>query len=159
MTKQQSDQAWHSLSAEAAVEKADSRPSGLEDAEIRERQERFGGNKLPEPGQKTALQRFLAQFHNILIYILIGAAVLTAVLGHWLDSIVIAAVVLINALMGFIQEGKAQKALESIRKMLSLEADVLRDDEKTRVPAEELVPGDIVFIKSGDKVPADLRLL
>ncbi len=159
MTKQQSDQAWHSLSAEAAVENADSRPSGLEDAEIRERQERFGGNKLPEPGQKTALQRFLAQFHNILIYILIGAAVLTAVLGHWLDSIVIAAVVLINALMGFIQEGKAQKALESIRKMLSLEADVLRDDEKTRVPAEELVPGDIVFIKSGDKVPADLRLL
>jgi magnesium-transporting ATPase (P-type) len=99
------------------------------------------------------------QFNNTLIYILIIAAIVTALMDHWIDTWVILAVVIVNGLIGFIQEGKAEKALESIREMLSLEAVVRRDGEKKTVDAEELVPGDIVLLKSGDKIPADIRLL
>jgi len=159
MSDPQANLSWHSITPEAAIEQSGSSASGLDEAEAAERIARFGGNKLPEPLSKSKLQRFLAQFHNLLIYILIGAGVVTALLGHWLDSVVIAAVVVVNAVVGFIQEGKAQHAMESIRKMLSLEATVLREGRKERIRAEGLVPGDIVFLKSGDKVPADLRLL
>lgn len=159
MSDPQANLSWHSITPEVAIEKSGSRTSGLDEAEAAERIARIGGNKLPEPLSKTKLERFLSQFHNLLIYILIGAGVITALLGHWLDSVIIAAVVVVNAVVGFIQEGKAQHAMESIRKMLSLEATVLREGRKERIRAEGLVPGDIVFLKSGDKVPADLRLL
>jgi magnesium-transporting ATPase (P-type) len=136
-----------------------SQPAGLHPKEAADRLEQHGKNSLPEAAGKSALQRFLAQFHNLLIYILLAAALVTAALGHWLDSLVIAGVVLVNSLIGFVQEGKARQALESIRKMLSLEATVLRDGNQSRIAAESLVPGDIVLLKSGDKVPADLRLI
>ncbi len=103
--------------------------------------------------------RLLLQFHNVLIYVLLGAAVVTATLGHAVDTAVILGVVLINALIGFIQEGKAEKSLDAIRKMLSLHAVVLRDGRPQEIAAEDLVPGDIVLLASGDKVPADLRLI
>jgi magnesium-transporting ATPase (P-type) len=150
---------WHSLPVAESLEKLQAQAGGLTEEEVRRRLKKFGRNKLPETKGQTALARFLGQFRNILIYVLLGAAALTAAMGHWLDSTVIAAVVVINAIIGFIQEGKAQKALESIRAMLSLEATVLRDGQKKRVRAEELVPGDIVTLQSGDKIPADLRLL
>ncbi len=105
------------------------------------------------------LRRFLAQFENLLIYVLIAAAAVTAALGHWVDTGVILAVVLVNAVLGFLQEGKAERALDAIREMLSPQAIVIRDRRRRMVPAEELVPGDIVFLQSGDKVPADLRLV
>lgn len=102
--------------------------------------------------------RFLAQFHNLLIYVLIAAGIVTSLLNHWIDSGVIFGVVIINALIGFIQEGKAERALDAIRNMLSHKAMVKRDGRFISVLAEELVPGDIVLLQSGDKVPADIRL-
>nr|WP_231363562.1 cation-transporting P-type ATPase [Thioalkalivibrio sulfidiphilus] len=133
--------------------------NGLTADQARERLERFGYNRLPPPERTGPLKRFLLQFHNVLIYILIAAAVGTALLQHWVDTGVILGVVLINAIIGFIQEGKAEEALDAIRNMLSPKALVLRDGQRRTVPAEELVPGDIVFLQAGDKVPADLRLL
>jgi magnesium-transporting ATPase (P-type) len=101
----------------------------------------------------------LLQFHNLLIYVLLAAAGVTALLAHWVDTSVIVGVVVINAIIGFIQEGKAEQAMEAIRRMLSPEATVLRGGKRIVVAAETLVPGDIVLLQSGDKVPADLRLL
>ena len=154
------DQAWHAETADAATEHLKSRPDeGLSTAEARKRLEAFGPNKLPEPESRHPLMRFLAQFHNILIYLLLVAAVVAGFLGEFVEAAVILAVVIINVLISFIQEGRAEKALEGIRNMLSLDAAVLRDGQRKRIDAEDLVPGDIVRIRSGDKVPADLRLL
>jgi magnesium-transporting ATPase (P-type) len=103
--------------------------------------------------------RFALQFHNVLIYVLLGAGAITAALGHWVDSGVIFGVVLIKAIIGFVQEGKAEEAIAAIRKMLSLNARVLHHGRRHAIPAQEVVPGDVVLLESGDKVPADLRLL
>ena len=102
--------------------------------------------------------RFLLHFHNLLIYVLLVSAFITALLGHWVDTTVILAVVVLNAVIGVIQEGKAEKAMDAIRHMLAPRAAVLRDGRRTTVPGDELVPGDIVLLEAGDKVPADLRL-
>ncbi len=102
--------------------------------------------------------RFLSQFNNILVYVLLGAGFTKLMLNLWVDAAIIFGVVILNALLGFIQEGKAEKALESIRNMLSAEARTLRGGETRMIPAEEVVPGDIVLLESGDKIPADLRL-
>ena len=150
--------AWHGQSVESVFEILQTDKTGLSEDEAAKRLEEYGPNKLPEGKTKTALQRFLLQFHNVLIYVLMVAAVITALLDHWIDTWVIVAVILINAIIGFIQEGKAEKALESIKKMLSLEASLIRNGTKKRVDAEKLVPGDVVELESGDKVPADLRL-
>lgn len=138
--------------------KADPR-HGLEQEEARKRVEEHGPNTLTPARKRGPLARFLLQFHNVLIYVLLGAAALTTLMEHWLDAAVIFGVVVINALIGFIQEGKAEKALEAIRKMLSHQAMVLRGGKRVQIAARDLVPGDIVFLQSGDKVPADLRLL
>lgn len=151
---------WYAREAEQVTEKFEVTPaSGLSQAEWRQRLERYGANILTPPRKKGPLLRFLLQFHNVLIYVLLGAAAVTLLMRHWLDAGVIFGVVVINALIGFIQEGKAEKALEAIRNMLSQQAMVLREGKRTLIAAEELVPGDIVLLQSGDKVPADLRLL
>jgi magnesium-transporting ATPase (P-type) len=103
--------------------------------------------------------RFLSQFNNVLVYVLLAAGFTKLMLNLWIDAAIIFGVVILNGLLGFIQEGKAEKALESIRNMLSAEARTLRNGETRMIPAEELVPGDIVLLESGDKVPADLRLV
>jgi magnesium-transporting ATPase (P-type) len=149
---------WHAVAVEQVFEQLGSSPDGLLPEEIRQRIELYGPNRLPPPKKRGHLLRFLHQFHNLFIYVLLAAGLITAVLGHWLDFGVILGVVIINALIGFIQEGKAEKALESIRRMLSLQASVIRNGNREVVPAEELVPGDVVLVQSGDKVPADLRL-
>lgn len=150
---------WHALPAEDALKQLNSNEQGLSGSEVAQRLQQFGRNVLPEARKQPAWLRFLLQFHNVLIYILIAAALATALMQHWIDTIVILAVVVINAVVGFIQEGKAEKALDGIRKMLSLHAIVRRDGEKQDVEADALVPGDVVLLESGDKVPADLRLL
>lgn len=137
----------------------DTGPQGLSHAEAEARLRRFGANVLPAVKGSNALTRFLLQFHNVLIYVLLAAALVTALLGHWIDSGVILGVVFINAAIGYVQEGKAEKALEAIRSLLSHSAHVTREGQKMTVPAELLVPGDMVFVASGDKIPADLRLL
>jgi magnesium-transporting ATPase (P-type) len=150
---------WHHQPATAALAALESRPDGLSEAEARERLARFGPNRLTPPKRRGPLMRFLLQIHNVLIYVLIGAAGVTAFLGEWVDTGVILGVVLINAFIGFIQEGKAEKSLDAIRNLLSPRATLIRDGHRREVPAEELVPGDIVLLVSGDKVPADLRLI
>ncbi len=132
---------------------------GLAEAEAALRRQQYGPNVLRPPGRRGPLLRFLLQFHNVLIYVLLGSSVVTALLGHWVDTGVIIGVVVINAVIGFIQEGKAERALDAIRNMLSLHAMVVRQGKRSTVPAEELVPGDVVVLTSGDKVPADLRLI
>ena len=151
--------AWEALPAGEVLRALGSRPQGLDPEEARRRLERFGPNRLPEPARRPAWRRFLAQFRNLLIYVLLAAGAVTAALGHWLDSGVILGVVLLNAFIGFVQEGRAERALEGLRRMLSPRAVVRRGGRARTVPAEELVVGDVVLLAAGDRVPADLRLL
>ncbi|MBF1166246.1 MAG: HAD-IC family P-type ATPase, partial [Dechloromonas agitata] len=150
---------WHARAAAAALAEQGTASAGLSAAEAARRLASHGPNRLTPPQKRGPLLRFLLQFHNVLIYVLLGAAVVTAALGHLVDTGVILGVVVINALIGFIQEGKAEKSLDAIRNMLSLRAVVMRDGRRQEIDASELVPGDIVVLTSGDKVPADLRLI
>lgn len=150
---------WHSLSEEQVLQRLESTASGLTDTQVQHRLRQFGHNRLPEPQKRSILRRFLAQCHNVLIYVLIFSALVTALMAHWVDSAVIFTVVLINALIGLIQEGKAESAILALRHLLSNQAMVMRNRMTLQVPAELLVPGDIVSLQAGDKVPADLRLL
>ena len=150
---------WHALPADQALLDLATARGGLSDAEVARRLAMYGPNQLPPPQRHGPVVRFLLQFHNILIYVLLAAAAVTALLGHTVDTGVILGVVLINAIVGFVQEGKAESALAAIRKMLSLRALVLRNGERQEILAEQLVPGDWVIVQSGDKVPADLRLV
>jgi magnesium-transporting ATPase (P-type) len=151
--------AWHAMSDDDALSRLESSPEGLSDDAATARLSQYGPNRLQQEKVRPWWQRLLEQFNNILMLILIVAAVASLVLGHTLDAFAILGVVIIIALIGFIQEGKAEQALESIRNMLSPRANVLRNGRRHSIPAEELVPGDIVMIESGDRVPADLRLL
>ena len=132
--------------------------TGLSSDEARARLVQVGPNRLPEPPQRPAILRFLSHFNDTLIYILLGAAAIKAIMRDWLDFSVIIAVAIINAIIGFVQEGRAEKALDGIRGMLSADASVRRDGAWATIAAEDLVPGDIVRLMPGDKVPADLRL-
>ncbi len=155
----QQDAAWHALDAAEALTRLDVDREGLTPAEAERRRARAGRNALPEPPRRSAFDRLMRQFNNLLIYVLIAAGLVTAMLGHWTDTIVILAVVILNAAIGFWQEGRAEDALAAVRDMLSAEATALRDGARQTLPAADLVPGDIVLLEAGDRVPADLRLL
>lgn len=150
---------WHALDADSVLQALKASAGGLGSVDAAERLKIHGANRLPEKAKRGVLVRFLLHFHNILIYVLLGAAVITFALGHTVDTFVILAVVLANAAIGFVQEGKAEKAMDAIRGMLAPRANALRDGQRCSVPGETLVPGDIVLLEPGDKVPADLRLL
>jgi len=132
---------------------------GLAPGEAGARLDHYGPNRLPEAPRASALVRFARQFNNLLILVLIAAAAITALLGHWIDTGVILAVVAINAVIGFVQEGRAEAALDALRNMLAPRANVMRGGERMAVAGTDLVPGDIVLLDAGDKVPADLRLI
>lgn len=131
---------------------------GLDTQEIQGRQAQFGPNLIPAVRGRGPWMRFLLQFHTPLVYILLTAAAITALLQEWVDSGVIFGVVLVNAVIGFLQESSAVKALAALAQTTLTEASVVRAGELRRISSTELVPGDIVFLQSGDKVPADLRL-
>jgi magnesium-transporting ATPase (P-type) len=151
---------WHAMSAEEIEKKLRVDPSrGLDAAEAAERLRTYGPNRLPQGKKKGPLMRFLAQFNNILVYVLLTAGFIKLMLSLWLDASIIFAVVILNSLLGFLQEGRAEKALDSIRNMLSAEARAVRGGETRLIPAEDLAPGDIVLLESGDRIPADLRLI
>ncbi len=149
---------WHAEVAKTVLETLETTPGGLSNEEINNRLVTHGPNRLPEPEARSPLIRFFYQFHNVLIYVLIAASAVTAMLGHWVDASVILGVVFLNALIGFVQEGKAENALKAIRQMLSPNAMVIRNGRQITIRSETLVPGDIVLLQSGDKVPADLRM-
>jgi magnesium-transporting ATPase (P-type) len=151
---------WHAMPADEVVKRlTTSADKGLDAAEASARIRQYGPNRLPEGRKRGPLMRLLSQFNNILVYVLLGAGFTKLMLGLWVDAAIILAVVILNALLGFVQEGKAEKALDSIRNMLSAEARTVRGGETRMIPAEQLVPGDLVLLESGDKIPADLRLV
>jgi len=151
---------WHAMAADEVEQRFNVDPAqGLDAADAAGRLGTYGPNRLPQGKKKGPLARFLAQFNNILIYVLLAAGFIKLMLSLWLDASIIFAVVILNSLLGFLQEGRAEKALDSIRNMLSAEARVLRGGAVRLIAAEELVPGDIVLLESGDKIPADLRLV
>ena len=149
---------WHTESAKTVFTSLDTTPIGLSKEEASNRLAKHGPNLIPEMRTRGPLVRFFYQFHNVLIYVLMAASAVTAILGHWLDASVILGVVVVNAVIGFVQEGKAENALRAIRQMLAPNAMVMREGRQVTILAEALVPGDIVLLQSGDKVPADLRL-
>jgi len=133
--------------------------SGLSDEEVARRREEFGPNRVDARRATPAWLRFLQQFHQPLVYVLLAAGAVTALLGEWVDSSVIFGVVLIGAVIGFFQESKAEKAIEALTRLVVTETTVRREGRKQRVRSEEVVPGDVVLLQAGDRVPADLRLL
>lgn len=150
---------WHNLSIDKTLDSLAVSKEGLTAPEAQRRLKTYGKNTIPIGRSYSAVQRFFAQFNNVLIYILLASALITALMQHWTDTGVIAAVIIINALIGFIQEQKAEAALLAIRDLLSPHATVLRDGEIHMVDAALLVLGDVVMLVAGDKVPADLRLM
>jgi cation-transporting P-type ATPase F len=150
---------WHHLPANEVVDLLDSdKEKGLDLFDVNDRQKQFGPNVITGKKGEGPLLRFLLQFHQPLIYILLVAGTVTALLQEWVDSGVIFGVVLVNALIGFIQEAKAVKAIEALARTMTTEATVLRAGGKQRISSTEVIPGDIVLLQSGDKVPADVRL-
>ncbi len=154
------DQHWHALPAEEVVDLLETdAEQGLDLFAVQHRQAQFGANAITQRSGPSALQRLLAQFKDPLIIILIGAGVVTLVLRDWVDAVVIFAVVLLNALVGYVQEAKAVAAIEALAASMSTEATVVRGGDTLRLPAADIVPGDLVLLQAGDKVPADLRLV
>ncbi len=149
---------WHAEETDTVFKLLKTAKGGLSTDEAAHRLAEYGPNRLPEARSRGPLIRFFYQFHNVLIYVLLVASAVTAMLEHWVDASVILGVVFINAVIGFVQEGKAEDALRAIRQMLSPNAMVVRDGRQVSIQAEELTPGDIVLLQSGDKVPADMRL-
>ena len=151
---------WHHLTKKQILDLLETQPNqGLHPLEVENRLTRFGSNTLTQKEDKNTLTIFLEQFNQPLIYILMAAGVITGILEEWVDMGVIFAVVLLNAIVGFIQEAKAMQAMKALAKVMQSEATVVRTGQKQRIWATDLVPGDIVLLQSGDKVPADMRLL
>jgi magnesium-transporting ATPase (P-type) len=147
------------MAADAALAALASSTAGLSDAEAARRLDEHGPNRLPQGPRRSALARFLLQFHNLLIYVLLAAGALAAATGHPTDALVVLAVVILNAIIGFVQEGRAEEALAAIRGMIDPHASVIRDGRRVTIGADKVVPGDIVLLEAGDRVPADLRLV
>jgi magnesium-transporting ATPase (P-type) len=149
---------WHSMDVETVRDKLEASQNGLTDDQVTRRLEEHGTNMLPSVKPRPAWLRVLAQFNNVLIYVLMIAVLVTALLGHWLDTAVIFAVVLLQGIVGFIQEGRAEQALAAIRHMLAPRALALRGGRRVHIDASELVPGDVLLLEPGDRVAADIRL-
>ena len=148
---------WYQRTVSEVIESLETESSGLTSNEAKARLAKYGYNELKFK-RRGSLVRFLLQFNSALIYILLVAAAVTAILGMWIDAAVILAVVLANAIIGFIQEGRAEASMEAVTRMIVPECTVLRDNKQKDIPSRELVPGDIVVLEEGDRVPADLRL-
>ncbi|HCU0927737.1 TPA: HAD-IC family P-type ATPase [Klebsiella pneumoniae] len=151
-------QVWQQT-VDAVLAQTKSQAAGLSSADAAERLNTCGPNALPEKKGKPGWLRFLAHFNDVLIYVLLAAAALTAIMGHRVDTLVILGVTVINALIGHIQESNAEKSLQGIRNMLSSDARVQRNGKHETIPTRDLVPGDIVILRAGDRVPADMRLI
>ena len=157
--KQASTTAWHALSADEVLKELSSSAKGLSTSEAQQRLQHYGPNELPPPITVPTWRRFLRHFNDPLIMLLLAAAVVSLLFFHYIDAGVILAVVIINAVIGFVQEGRAEQSLSALRSMLSPTARVLRNGERVILPVEELVPGDVILLEAGDRVPADARLL
>ena len=150
---------FSSMSAEEALEHFQSSEIGITRNEARKREQRYGPNELEQQKGTSPLQLFIGQFKSFIIFILMGATIISAALGEWLDATVIFIILILNAVMGFVQEFRAEKSIEALRKMASLKAVVYRDGKEVKVDARELVPGDVIVLETGEKLPADARII
>lgn len=146
---------WHQLSLSDAFIKLDSRYEGLSAAEAVERLKKIGANELQEGKKKSIVKMLLSQFKDIMILILLVAAVISGFLGDITDTIVIIVIVFLNAILGFYQEYRADKAMQALKKMSVTQAKVLRNKQMMTLPATQLVPGDVILLETGNAVPAD----
>ncbi|MEW6331171.1 MAG: HAD-IC family P-type ATPase, partial [Pseudomonadota bacterium] len=152
--------AWHALAVEEVARRLDTDPrAGLGAAEAKTRLERHGANEIREGRRRGPLAMFLGQFTDFMILVLIAAAIVSGLIGDVTDTLVIVAIVVLNAVIGFVQEYRAERAIAALKQMAALTAHVVRGGHSQMVPAAELVPGDVVRIEAGNAVPADLRLL
>ena len=151
---------WHSIEINDVLQEFNSNShTGLKESEISERQQKYGKNVLTQKKGDGPIKRFFLQFHNSLLYVLIISGFITLFLKQWADCSVIFGVVLVNAIVGFIQESKALKSLEALAKSMTTQAVVMRDGKRMHIDSSEVVPGDILFFVSGDKVAADIKLI
>ena len=150
---------WYGISADETVRRLGSGLKGLTATEVEARRTRYGYNELSGEKRGGILKAIYKQINQLLIYILLLAAVVTAILGHMIDTAVILAVVLANVVIGLVQELKADKAIEALDKLVVSECTVVRDGQRTTIPSREIVVGDMVLFESGNKVPADVRLV
>jgi Ca2+-transporting ATPase len=151
--------AWHALNVDDVVVKLGTSPTGLNQNEAKRRVEHLGYNELEREKKPSSLAIFLRQFKNILVIILLAATLISLALGETVNAAVIFGIVIAVALLGFLQEYRAERALEALKRMAALTATVMRGGMESEIPARELVPGDIVVLSVGDKIPADLRLI
>ncbi|MBE2234155.1 MAG: cation-translocating P-type ATPase [Anaerolinea sp.] len=151
--------AWHSLDTAAALSRLAVAETGLSSAEVARRTEQYGLNELKEKPRPTFLQLVIGQLNNFIVILLIIASIISALLGDWFEAAVIMLIVVLNAILGVVQESRAEEALAALKKMAAPESQVLRDGKHVSVPARQLVPGDIVFLEAGNFIPADIRLI
>lgn len=152
-------QAYQSSISDVTTELKTDLETGLLSSQIPARQEKYGPNRLPDQSSPSILGMMLEQFNDFMVWVLIGAVVISGFLGQMDDAIAIIAIVILNAVMGFVQEYRAERSLQALKELAAPEADVLRDNERKEVPTDELVPGDILYLKPGDKIPADGRII
>ncbi|MDD1677615.1 MAG: HAD-IC family P-type ATPase, partial [Methanomicrobiales archaeon] len=156
---QEGQKAWQGTAPEEVLERLDSRPDGLSEEEARKRLERYGRNELKEEGRVTKLEIFVRQFKSVLIFILFFAAILSLLVQEYLDFLAILLILIFNAILGFVQEWQAERAIEALKQMLGLKTVAYRDGQEREIEATLLVPGDVVVLKTGSRVPADLVVL
>ncbi len=157
--KQQLNKPWHNQPSSLVLEEVQSRDDGLSGTEANIRLTHYGHNRLPQAKARTWYARLWSHINNMLIWIMLVSAFIAAALGHGVDAAVILLVIVVNTVIGYVQEGKAEKALDAIRSMVAPRASVLRDGKRRTLDADEIVPGDLVILEAGDRVPADLRLI
>lgn len=150
---------WHQKEIGDIIEELNSSPQGLSEDEVRKRLEKYGLNELKEKKKKTPFMMFLDQFKDFMILVLIAAAIISGIIGEATDTIAIIVIVVLNAIIGFVQEYRAEKAMAALKKMAAPEATVIRDEMPANIPASQIVPGDVVILEAGKIVPADTRLI
>jgi len=150
---------WHTKTPEKIFTELQTSKKGLSKQEVEQRLIKYGRNQISKKKKKSKILLFIKQFNSPLIYILFAAMIISFIFDHLIDAYVILAVVLINATIGFVQERKAERAIDALKKLIISYAKVFRGETLVKIPAEELVPGDVIFLEEGDKVPADARII
>ncbi|HRE32685.1 MAG TPA: cation-transporting P-type ATPase, partial [Candidatus Berkiella sp.] len=157
--KNENQEIWYSKSCDKMFEQMRTRQEGLNEEEISQRIKEYGHNALPQAESRSWYVRLWEHLNNVLIWVMLVSSVIAIFLNHAVDAVIIILVVIVNTIIGYIQEGKAEKALEAIQNMVAPHASVLRHGKRISIDARQLVPGDIVLLDAGDRIPADIRLI